>query len=196
MSDIQARLDGWAAQSRLERIESESIMNLGDLIDALSKFDGTARVVVNVVATDENPDGTKLVYQHSGEPHHRWYEPGLYPALKVSSYRGYYSDLAIELDSYMDNPGYDPSLTYSWDEPRSYKAIRMPQNHVTTVGPLLKNLSDAVGQTFEGYKGGDYRMSRLTPMWVSNYGDAAGLMVTGVEMVGSVVVITTANEDF
>ena len=72
----------------------------------------------------------------------------------------------------------------------------MPQNHVTTVGPLLKNLSDAVGQTFEGYKGGDYRMSRLTPMWVSNCGDAAGLMVTGAEMVGSVVVITTANEDF
>ena len=177
MSDIQALFDGWAAQSRLERIESESIMNLGDLIDALSKFDESARVVVNVV-------------------HHRWYEPGLYPALKVSSYRGYYSDLAIELDSYMDNPEYDPSLTFSWDEPRSHKAIRMPQNHVTTVGPLLKNLSDAVGQTFEGYKGGDYRMSRLTPMWVSNYGDAAGLMVTGAEMVGSVVVITTANEDF
>ena len=33
MSDIQALFDGWAAQSRLERIESESIMNLGDLIE-------------------------------------------------------------------------------------------------------------------------------------------------------------------
>ena len=52
MSDIQALFDGWAAQSRLERIESESIMNLGDLIDALSKFDESARVVVNVVASD------------------------------------------------------------------------------------------------------------------------------------------------
>ena len=61
MSDIQALFDGWAAQSRLERIESESIMNLGDLIDALSKFDESARVVVNVVATDETPDGTKLM---------------------------------------------------------------------------------------------------------------------------------------
>lgn len=62
-----------------------------------------------------------------------------------SSYRGYYDHIAIE-------PG---------DEP-------------TTVKDFLKATKEVVGKTYMGYKGGDYTMTKHTPVWVSAYGDYTG----------------------
>lgn len=69
----------------------------------------------------------------------------------VASYRGYYDHLAIS-----------PS-----DKPR-------------TVRDLVDELAACVGKVFEGYKGGDFRMTRDTPMWVSPYGESHSTAVTGV----------------
>lgn len=70
------------------------------------------------------------------------------------SYRGYYCDLAFE---------------------RGEKA---------TVADTLKMCREAMGQVFQGYKGGDYVMGALTPVWISNYGDCGkkimGLLDDGV----------------
>lgn len=85
----------------------------------------------------------------------------------VDSYRGYYSDLYID---------------YEGAEER-------------TTGDFLQNLREAVGETFTGYKGGDYTMSRSTPVWVDYYGGASGIGVTGVEVRGVVTVITSAECD-
>lgn len=57
------------------------------------------------------------------------------------SYRGYYSDLAFER-----------------------KADKV------TVSSLLTECRDAMGQVFEGYKGGDYQMGCNTPLWIAHYG--------------------------
>ena len=57
------------------------------------------------------------------------------------SYRGYYSDLAFEL---LD--GTRPAAE------------------------LLKDCKEAMGQVFQGYKGGEFVMGSLTPLWVANYG--------------------------
>ena len=57
------------------------------------------------------------------------------------SYRGYYSDLAFE-----------------------------PTEGTVTVSELLSECKAAMGQVFEGYKGGDYVMGALTPIWVAYYG--------------------------
>jgi hypothetical protein len=57
------------------------------------------------------------------------------------SYRGYYCDLAFEL-----NEGTRPA-----DE-------------------LLSECKAAMGQVFTGYKGGEYVMGALTPLWVASYG--------------------------
>ena len=57
------------------------------------------------------------------------------------SYRGYYEDLAFE-----------------------------PAENVT-VGEMLKCAKEALGQTFSGYKGGDYTMKKYTTVWLANYGD-------------------------
>lgn len=57
------------------------------------------------------------------------------------SYRGYYSDLAFEKTK----------------EP-------------TTAGKALVMVQECMGEIFEGYKGGEYVMSRNTPVWIANYG--------------------------
>jgi hypothetical protein len=57
------------------------------------------------------------------------------------SYRGYYSDLAFEQGEGM-RPASD----------------------------LLAECKDAMGQVFCGYKGGDYVMGALTPVWLAGYG--------------------------
>jgi hypothetical protein len=57
------------------------------------------------------------------------------------SYRGYYSDLAFERDE-----GTRPAVD------------------------LLHECKAAMGQVFCGYKGGDYVMGALTPVWLASYG--------------------------
>ena len=66
-----------------------------------------------------------------------------------TSYRGYYSDLAL-------CPSED-----GIDEP-------------ITVGQLLSVLRLSLGEVFTGYKGGDFVMDEDTPLWVDNYGEANG----------------------
>ena len=88
---------------------------------------------------------------------------GFEPA-DIGSYRGYYSDLA---------------LTFS-------DRVEM------TAGKLLNILQQADGHVFSGYKGGDYRMDRDTPVWVANYGECHGVAVVGVEDQGWRVLIRTA----
>lgn len=90
---------------------------------------------------------------------------GLEPT-SLDSYRGYYSDLALGFA--------DVGLK---------------------VGELRKELKDAVGGTFTGYKGGDYEMDRATPVWVSNYGQSAGVAIVGVEHQRWRVILRTALID-
>lgn len=59
----------------------------------------------------------------------------------AGSYRGYYIDLAFE-----QGEGTRPAAD------------------------LLAECKAAMGRVFCGYKGGDYVMSALTPVWVANYG--------------------------
>ena len=60
---------------------------------------------------------------------------------KAHSYRGYYDDLAFE-----HHDGMRPAKD------------------------LLAECKAAMGEVFEGYKGGDFVMGALTPVWVAEYG--------------------------
>jgi len=71
----------------------------------------------------------------------------------VDSYRGYYDQLAV-----------------GWCHGGK------PQ----TVAGLLAILEGAVGTTYEGWKGGEYVMSRRTPLWVSNPGECGQTIITGL----------------
>jgi len=59
----------------------------------------------------------------------------------LHSYRGYYCDLAFEPDA----------------------------TKVSASG-VLAMCKSAMGKVFQGYKGGDFVMGELTPLWVASYG--------------------------
>lgn len=85
----------------------------------------------------------------------------------LDSYRGYYRFISIE-------HGNDPM----------------------TVGSLLSRVESSIGATFTGYKGGEYTMSRMTPVWVSDYGMASGDGVIGVaEQDGKAILHIAQIED-
>ena len=67
---------------------------------------------------------------------------------ELNSYRGYYSDLAFE-----------PTMTKR------------------KVEELLEACQSAMGQVFEGYKGGDFMMGALTPLWVAAYGNCGNKLL-------------------
>lgn len=78
-----------------------------------------------------------------------------------SSYRGHYRDLALQ-----DANG-------------------------ITAGTLLVEARRADGQMFIGYKGGEFTMTRDTPLWRSEYGEASGVAIIGAEMTCAALTLTT-----
>jgi hypothetical protein len=73
------------------------------------------------------------------------------------SYRGYYSDLYF----------------HQGEGTRS-------------AAELLAECKGAMGQVFTGYKGGDYVMGELTPLWISTYGHSSGTKIMAVHAGGQV----------
>lgn len=71
------------------------------------------------------------------------------------SYRGSYDELAL---------GHDE---FDWE--------KRP-----LLSSLLQHLENCVGQTFYGYKGGEFVMDEETPVWVDNYGECSNCGVVGV----------------
>ena len=70
---------------------------------------------------------------------------------ELSSYRGYYSDLAFE-----------------------------PTKEQTTVGKLLADCKKVLDTTLQGYKGGDFVMGSDTPLWLSPWGDCSDIALMDV----------------
>lgn len=93
------------------------------------------------------------------------YDTGEFPG-PPDSYRGYYSDLAL--------------------------AIEPTENEeAPTVKHLLGWMQEALGKTYQGYKGGDFVMDAQTPLWASNYGECNGTMITGISVDSGWAIIKT-----
>lgn len=82
------------------------------------------------------------------------------------SYRGYYSDLSFP-----------------------------PSDSPITVSALLHEAKDAIGSTFEGYKGGDFTMHEDTPLWASPYGSSNGRAIMGFAELGEDFLLITKQID-
>ncbi len=65
-----------------------------------------------------------------------------------------------------------------------------------TLTEFIAKAESCVGATFEGYKGGDYTMTRGTPVWVANYGHAGGTVITDVFDEGWQVILLTAYRPY
>ena len=77
-------------------------------------------------------------------------------AAECYSYRGHYSDLALR-----------------------------PDSAPCSVGRLREMAHAVLGQTVEGYKGGDFVMGRDAPLWIAEYGSSQGLAITDIAIEGS-----------
>lgn len=62
-----------------------------------------------------------------------------------------------------------------------------------TVGGLLEKARAADGATFEGYKGGEYMMSRDTAVYVAAYGYSDGNQLVAIERRGHEVALVVAR---
>ena len=71
-----------------------------------------------------------------------------------------------------------------------------PREEEVTVDTLLKKAKESIGQTFEGYKGGQFTMNKDTPVWVANYSKSGNTGLVGVIETEYCVILTTAYCDF
>lgn len=99
--------------------------------------------------------------------------PWVYPS-GFGSYRGFFNELAL---GYVVG-GYFGSNDY-------YK----------NVGELLASAKTADGMEYSGWKGGNFTMTRETPVWVANAGDT-GTALRGVLIrEHEVILVTFPRED-
>lgn len=54
------------------------------------------------------------------------------------------------------------------------------------VSEALKLVKECLGKEFYGYKGGDFTMTKTTPLWISEYG-LSGLALVGIDKNGSFI---------
>lgn len=97
----------------------------------------------------------------------------------------------------------DVVLSYNGMPPSSFGSYRGYYNMLAidsgkqsiSASEFLKMARNADGETFEGYKGGDYTMSRNTPVWASDWGDVTNQAITGVELREGSVFILSEKRD-
>lgn len=112
------------------------------------------------------------VYDEDGKPKDVQYDFGyIYPTV-LDSWRGSYAELAL---------GYSENY---------------PNENRVNAEQLLKDCKEAIGKTFEGYKGGDYVMDANTPVWVANYGDSSETGIVGILDKGYKLVILTSYMEY
>jgi hypothetical protein len=86
----------------------------------------------------------------------------------LSSYRGYYEDVAI-----------------GWSEDADSMTAKQ----------LLEAFKAANGKTQQGYKGGTYTVNDDTAVWVANWGRTGDTAVVGTTHTGWSLIINTAQTD-
>jgi hypothetical protein len=79
----------------------------------------------------------------------------------MESYRGYYADLSIR-----------------------------PTSGVRYAGDLLRVARDSLGASFCGYKGGDFVMDSITPLWVADHGCCGDAIVSAAVQDGKLILAT------
>lgn len=77
------------------------------------------------------------------------------------SYRGFYEDISIGFSGYL-----------------------------ITVGELITSIEgDVLGESFHGYKGGNYEASKETALWAAEYGELGATVVGTLEKKGYVKIL-------
>lgn len=123
----------------------------------------------------------------------------------LSSYRGYYDQLAIERHRH-EGALHDRTELSGRHEPfelnmAGYGTYSPGNAEVRikdepTVTDLIEALDLADGEVFEGYKGGQFTMHARTDLWVSEHGDVDRLRIFAVEDLPGRVDLLTREEEW
>jgi hypothetical protein len=81
---------------------------------------------------------------------------------------------------FFDFGGLVPHYFDSYRGYYDHMAITFTGESAAEVRQLVAKLKAADGEVFSGYKGGDYRMNRATPVWVANHGECDGTAIVGL----------------
>lgn len=139
-------VERYVKQMRKDDFDNSNQISLGQLIQELKE-----------IAKNERKE----------EPYVQFDFGNIRPA-GLTSYRGYYDELAICYDEQTEQP---------------------------LLSEFIKTLENAKKETFFGWKGGEYKMYDHTPVWVSNTGQASDTAVVGVIDKGFRVLLQTQNMD-
>lgn len=111
-----------------------------------------------------------------------------------------------DLPVIFDNGKYCPTDLDSWRGSYAELALeyQYTEGEELTLAAFLKMLKEAIGKTYNGYKGGDFIMGKNTPIWVAHYGTSIGFkenedgdyqaVVDTLEKEGCVVIVTELLE--
>jgi hypothetical protein len=74
-----------------------------------------------------------------------------------------------------------------------YDMIAVDHGDTCTVAEFLAKTTEAIGKEFTGYKGGEFIMTKHTPVWVAEYGQSGGIGIVGIERTADAVILKTAD---
>lgn len=113
----------------------------------------------------------EIVKKYDGEAEVQFDFEYLFPT-RFSSWRGIYAELALEFAMNRDD-----------------------KQKPMTVSEFLDLCKRTIGETFEGWKGGDYKMGKTTPIWVANPGNSGNTaLIEVVDNEYTVILITGYRE--
>lgn len=98
-------------------------------------------------------------YDKKIAPKHVYFNYGSLVPTDFDSWRGVYAEIAIGYGL----RGYDGDA------------------ELTTLADFTQKVRDAIGSTYEGWKGGEYTMNESTPVWIDNSGNYTNTMLVDVQ---------------
>lgn len=74
--------------------------------------------------------------------------------------------LEVENPDKVIKDGFHKPHSHRWD----YRELAFEPKQNARIGDMLKCAKDSLGQSFQGYKGGDFHMDEYTTVCIANYG--------------------------
>lgn len=82
-----------------------------------------------------------------------------------------------DLITHLENVPQERIIKHGFSNPHSYRGyydeLAFEPTENISVADMLEAARSALNNTFEGYKGGYYKMDEYTNVWLSNYGEAS-----------------------
>ncbi len=153
--DLQTYLNNAINTKRMNKMETSDQLTVGEIL-------------LKIEPLLKKQKEIKEKYGHTARVFYDFCN--LFPC-DINSWRGSYSELALNYKSYNES------------EPLE----------ITDFYNMLK---ETIGKTFGGYKGGEYIMGKNTPVWVANYGDSGNTAVIDIVNDEYQIIIITGYREF